>query len=108
MSLPAALISISFSDVSGTLRAHTRISTLPSTSCSYRFLFASLVNDLLVHQFGQIHHRHLAFHARHLDRIFYIRHAEWTCRHDYAGPCVPCPPTSASAPPSFFLPIAAK
>src|ERR1700751_4058516 len=103
MSLPAALISISFSDVSGTLRAQTRIFISTSTSCCFQFLFASFMNDLLVYQFSQIHHRHLAFHARHLDRIFYIHHAERTGRHDHVRPCFRSHSNSEHAHPLLFF-----
>src|ERR1700739_4265212 len=103
MSFPAALISISFSEVSGTLRAHTRMFISISTSCCLQFLFPSFMDDLLVHQFGQIRHRHLAFQARHLDRIFYIHHAERTGRHDHTRPCFRGHSHSEHAHPLLFF-----
>ena len=81
MSLPALLSWISFSEVSGTLRAQTRISM-------FNLLNVSSVDsrrNLLVHQFRQVDGRHLSFHARDLDRIFDIHHAERTGGHDHVG-----------------------
>ena len=43
-------------------------------------------HNLLIDQFRQIDGGHLAFHARDLDRIFHVRHAERTGGHDDIGP----------------------
>src|ERR1039458_2343552 len=41
---------------------------------------------LLLDQFRQVDGGHLPFHARHLDGVFHIHHAERTGRHDHIGP----------------------
>src|SRR5690348_15574404 len=96
MSFPARLSPISFSEVSGTLLAQTKISKLssPIVSPGQALAPASFSNSrageapahrsthLLLHQFRQVDGSHFSFHARHLDGVFDIHHAERACRYD--------------------------
>src|SRR5579862_4096255 len=82
MSLPARLSVISFSEVSGTLFAQTKISTSSSHvagCCRCRIV----PNHLSIHQLGQVDRRHLSFKSGDLDRVFEVDHAKWARSDDH-------------------------
>src|SRR5262245_41083512 len=78
MSFPELLIWISFSEVSGTRLAQTRISTIPP-------LARVLTRNMFVHHFRHIEDAHFSFKTSDFDRVFDIDHTERAGCDDNVG-----------------------